>query len=57
MSRIYPLAIVASVALVALFLHRCRRAPCLTAHEWPAPCDPRTDELQAWASLYERSVA
>ena len=52
------------VALLVALLHvrRCRFCTDLCAHdEWPIdddwyPCDPRLDELQAWASYYEREL-
>ena len=49
--------------LAILIATRCRRCPDLGAHaaaRCPDKCDPRLDELQAWAdayvALYERSV-
>jgi hypothetical protein len=42
-----------SLLAVVLLANAARRCPDLTAH-CPDKCDPRTDELQAWATLYER---
>lgn len=55
---------ITTLAIVVMVVQRCRRCPDLSAH-FPVPCnmciercpdkcDPRTDELQAWASYYER---
>lgn len=68
-SRTRTLVATTTFALLALLLlHKCRRSPALCAHDpgseydryvlWGCqPCDPRIDELQAWASLYERGRA
>jgi len=55
------IAIFITAAIVTL-ISKCRRCPDLGAHaaRCPDKCDPRLDELQAWAdayvALYERSV-
>jgi hypothetical protein len=56
------LAILILAIIAILIATRCRRCPDLGAHATRCPdkCDPRLDELQAWAdayvALYERSV-
>jgi len=63
--NVFRICLLVTIASIALLVLRCRRCPDLTAHYWPCdydrfalggcqPCDPRLDELQEWATYYER---